>query len=179
MGGRCRGYWGACLRIRRLVTSVPWWRAHRLGLALGAGEAAAVSTSTIQIVAPPRRYQGCPGGHLDAWCGDQKGTDASSSTSVHQNGGTVAMHDDTVDRTTTARTAAAWSAASPGPSCICATRGSWFGQHSRPSGRRWMRRFTSIAAHSGTTKIYLHINTEPCLPRTRSGWFQGRVRTIT
>jgi glycerophosphoryl diester phosphodiesterase len=148
--------------MRRLATSGALVAGLTVsGLALGTGEAAAVSKSKIQIVAHRGDTRNAPEATLAAF-GDAiaKGTDAIEfDIKFTKDGVPVAMHDDTVDRTTSGKKCEGLVRSLTWSVLHMCDAGSWFGHSFKaekvPSVDQAV---TYIAKHSKTTKIYLHIN---------------------
>jgi glycerophosphoryl diester phosphodiesterase len=148
--------------MRRLVTSGALVAGLTVsGLVLSTGEAAAVSKSQIQIVAHRGDAHSAPEATLDAFASAiKKGTDAIEfDIKFSKDGVPVAMHDDTVDRTTSGKRCAGLVSSLTWAVLHACDAGSWFGHaFSAEHVPSVDEAVTFIAAHSKTTKIYLHVN---------------------
>jgi hypothetical protein len=148
--------------MRRLVTSGALVAGLTVsGLALGTGEAAAVSKSKIQVVAHRGDTRDAPEATLAAF-GDAlaDGADAIEfDIKFTSDGVPVAMHDHTADRTTSGRHCAGLISSLTWSVLRMCDAGSWFG-HAFSAQRvpSVDEAVTYVAKRSSTAKIYLHIN---------------------
>jgi glycerophosphoryl diester phosphodiesterase len=148
--------------MRRLATSGALVAGLTVsGLALGAGQAAAVSKSKIQVVAHRGDSNVAPEATLDAFASAlKKGADAIEfDIKFTKDGVPVALHDDTVDRTTSGKHCAGLVSSLTWSVLHMCDAGGWFGHAFSDQRVPSVHQAVSyIAAHSKNAKIYLHIN---------------------